>query len=461
MSTYLSISGVRKISLIPKTILVFATGILFLLVYANVISAHGYLESPASRAYLCQQNLNSNCGQVQYEPQSVEAKGNFPVGGPSDGEITGGGIFPELYTQTAERWTKLDMQTGSQTFTWKLTAAHATKEWKYYITKKDWNPDAPIERKDLELFCSYSDGGKLPEKSVSHQCEIPADRTGYHVILGVWEIADTGNAFYQALDVNLTKSGSGNGSNTDETAPTAPTDLKASNITTKSLTLSWHPSTDNVSVMSYELYQNGHKIATIPGTSVSYDVSGLSQGTTYTYALKAIDAAGNESPLSAEITVQTTSATTPDTSAPTAPSHLHAHTVSATSVSLMWSSSTDNVAVNSYDIYQGSDRIATVNGNVTSYEVTGLKSSSTYTFSIKAKDSAGNVSEASNVITVTTLESSPPVVEPDVPKAWAENTSYRVGDRVLYKEVIYICRQAHTSIYTWTPSEVLALWLPE
>lgn len=79
MSTYLSISGARKISLIPKTILVFATGILFLLVYANVISAHGYLESPASRAYLCQQNLNSNCGQVQYEPQSVEAKGNFPV----------------------------------------------------------------------------------------------------------------------------------------------------------------------------------------------------------------------------------------------------------------------------------------------------------------------------------------------------------------------------------------------
>lgn len=117
MSTYVSISGARKTSFIPKTILVFATGILFLLVYANVISAHGYLESPASRAYLCQQNLNSNCGQVQYEPQSVEAKGNFPAGGPSDGKITGGGIIPELYSQTAERWTKLNMQTGSQTFT--------------------------------------------------------------------------------------------------------------------------------------------------------------------------------------------------------------------------------------------------------------------------------------------------------------------------------------------------------
>lgn len=159
--------------------------------------------------------------------------------------------------------------------------------------------------------------------------------------------------------------------------------------------------------------------------------------------------------------MQTTSATIPDTSAPTAPSNLHAHTVSAASVSLMWSSSTDNVVVSSYDIYQESERIATVNGTVTSYEVTGLKSSSTYTFSIKAKDSAGNVSAASNVITVTTLESSPPVVEPDEPKAWAENTSYHIGDRVLYKEVIYTCRQAHTSIYTWTPSEVLALWLPE
>ncbi|GAS82084.1 chitin-binding domain 3 protein [Paenibacillus amylolyticus] len=339
-----------------------------------------------------------------------------------------------------------------------MTAPHAKKEWKYYKTKKDWNPNAPIERKDLELFCTYSDGGKLPEKSVSHQCEIPADRAGYHVILGVWEIADTGNAFYQVLDVNLTKSVSGNGSNTDANSTN---EFKSKQYHDKITTLSWHPSTDNVSVMSYELFQNGHKIATIPGTSVSYDVSGLSQGKTYTYALKAIDAAGNESLLSLEITVQTTSATIPDTSTPTAPSNLHAHNVSAASVNLMWSSSMDNVAVSSYDIYQGSERIATVNGTVTSYEVAGLKSSSTYTFSIKAKDSAGNVSAASNVITVTTLESSPPVVEPDVPKTWAKNTSYHIGDRVIYKGVIYTCRQAHTSIYTWTPSEVLALWLPE
>ncbi|MGP2688349.1 lytic polysaccharide monooxygenase, partial [Serratia nevei] len=38
---------------------------------------------------------------------------------------------------------------------------------------------------------------------VTHQCNIPADRSGSHVILAVWDIADTANAFYQAIDVNL------------------------------------------------------------------------------------------------------------------------------------------------------------------------------------------------------------------------------------------------------------------
>lgn len=62
-------------------------------IFADSASAHGYIESPASRAYQCKLGMNTNCGQVQYEPQSVEAKGNFPVSGPADGHIAGGGIF--------------------------------------------------------------------------------------------------------------------------------------------------------------------------------------------------------------------------------------------------------------------------------------------------------------------------------------------------------------------------------
>lgn len=173
------------------------------LVFTESASAHGYIESPASRAYKCKLGQNVNCGQIQWEPQSVEGPGSFPQSGPADGQITGAGRYPELYAQTESRWSKVTLQGGSNTFKWYLTAPHSTREWKYYITKKGWNPNKPIARSDLEQFCYFYDGGKRPSNTVTHQCNVPTDRTGYHVILAVWEIADTTNAFYQAVDVNL------------------------------------------------------------------------------------------------------------------------------------------------------------------------------------------------------------------------------------------------------------------
>ena len=43
---------------------------------------------------------------------------------------------------------------------------------------------------------------------------------------------------------------------------------------------------------------------------------------------------------------------------------------------------------------------------------------------------------------------------------WAVGVAYKVGDEVMYQGALYRCRQAHTSIATWTPPAVLALWLP-
>lgn len=51
------------------------------------------------------------------------------------------------------------------------------------------------------------------------------------------------------------------------------------------------------------------------------------------------------------------------------------------------------------------------------------------------------------------------VVEP-VTLEWKAGTAYKIGDVVTYNGVTYECRQAHTSIATWTPPAVLALWLP-
>src|SRR5699024_9259893 len=79
---------------------------------------------------------------------------------------------------------------------------HATANWDYYVTKENWDPNTPLKRSDLELFCSIDDGGKRPDFTVTHDCEIP-EREGYHVILAYWEVADTANAFYQVIDANF------------------------------------------------------------------------------------------------------------------------------------------------------------------------------------------------------------------------------------------------------------------
>lgn len=89
-----------------------------------------------------------------------------------------------------------------------------------------------------------------------------------------------------------------------------------------------------------------------------------------------------------------------DTQAPTAPSGLTATGKTSSSVSLQWNASTDNVGVAGYDVYSGTNKVASVSG--TSATVTGLSASTSYTFTVKARDAAGNVSGASNAVTVTT-----------------------------------------------------------
>lgn len=89
-----------------------------------------------------------------------------------------------------------------------------------------------------------------------------------------------------------------------------------------------------------------------------------------------------------------------DTIAPTAPLNLVASATSQTTTTLTWTPSSDNIAVTGYNVYQGTVLIGTTATN--SYLVTGLTASTTYSFSVKAKDAAENLSLQSNVVTETT-----------------------------------------------------------
>ncbi|MGE5316550.1 MAG: fibronectin type III domain-containing protein, partial [Chloroflexota bacterium] len=136
----------------------------------------------------------------------------------------------------------------------------------------------------------------------------------------------------------------------DTQAPTAPTNLASSNVTATTLTLSWTASTDNIGVTNYRIYQNNTQVGQTGNSTTTFNVTGLTASTAYSYYVRAEDAAGNLSANSNTINVTTAAAT--DTQPPTAPTNLASSNVTATSLTLSWTASTDNIGVTNYRIYQ-------------------------------------------------------------------------------------------------------------
>jgi chitodextrinase len=101
-----------------------------------------------------------------------------------------------------------------------------------------------------------------------------------------------------------------------------------------------------------------------------------------------------------KITFGPLSGGTPDTSPPSTPGTLSASGTTSTSTTLSWGASTDNVGVTGYDVIRNGATVATVTG--TSTTQTGLTPSTAYSFQVKARDAAGNLSAGSNTVSVTT-----------------------------------------------------------
>lgn len=81
----------------------------------------------------------------------------------------------------------------------------------------------------------------------------------------------------------------------DNAAPTAPGNFQQTGNTTNSISLSWSASTDNNSVTGYRLTRNGTTIANLSASTLTYNDTSLASGTSYTYTVAALDAAGNVS----------------------------------------------------------------------------------------------------------------------------------------------------------------------
>jgi chitodextrinase len=175
----------------------------------------------------------------------------------------------------------------------------------------------------------------------------------------------------------------------DTVAPSVPTGLRVVSVTEDSATIAWNASTDNSGSIHHYVVSPG---SWHPGDSTVKTITGLVPNYTATYRVYAVDAAGNESGLSAPLTVTTA----PDTTAPTTPSGLVVTGSTPSSVSLSWTRSIDE---------WGFNYLVRMDGSVISFSSsTSLRvrhlAPGTHVFTVQARDTAGNLSGVSNAVTV-------------------------------------------------------------
>ncbi|WP_155370813.1 fibronectin type III domain-containing protein [Catellatospora vulcania] len=214
---------------------------------------------------------------------------------------------------------------------------------------------------------------------------------------------------------NLTLvTGSGGG---DTAAPTAPGNPRATGATASSVSLAWDAATDNVGVTAYDVYRGATLATTVTGLTAT--VTGLTADTAYSFTVKARDAAGNVGPASAAVSARTQPGGG-DTQPPTAPGNLRSTAQTSTSITLAWDAATDNVGVSAYDVYRGTTLATTVAGLTAT--VTGLTADTAYSFTVQARDAAGNKSSPTAALSVRTKPAG------GGGRTFTSNTDYQIYD---------------------------------
>ncbi|AXK35194.1 fibronectin type III domain-containing protein [Streptomyces armeniacus] len=202
-----------------------------------------------------------------------------------------------------------------------------------------------------------------------------------------------------ALTLPLTACGSDDG---DTEAPPAPTGVTVHTSSSTSVHVMWDRSADAGDVRRYEVHRDGVKVKNVPAERHMVDVTGLKASASYTFSVRARDAAGNLSKPGAAPRVTTPSAAADDSQAPSRPNGLDGRADGPRSATLTWKRSKDDNEVTSYDIHQAGTKIHSVDGAKTTASVTTLRPGTRYTFTVKARDAADNASPASPAVTVTT-----------------------------------------------------------
>ena len=137
---------------------------------------------------------------------------------PADGLIASGGHTDARakLNEPGTQWRKHDVKSGQElTISWSHEAPHKTRRWNYFLTRDGWDPQKPLSREQFEQapFAHFAntyepywgadaENQLMPPDPTNHKLALPP-KNGYHVLLAIWEVADTRNAFYQVIDLDF------------------------------------------------------------------------------------------------------------------------------------------------------------------------------------------------------------------------------------------------------------------
>jgi chitin-binding protein len=147
---------------------------------ASPAQAHGYVSYPPSRQAQCKAGTVANCGDIIWEPQSVEAvKGSM--------QCNGGGSRFAVLNDDSRGWRPTSVG-KSVTFTWTFTARHRTTDYEYFIGGR--------------RVGHFSGNNQQPGATASHTVNL-SGYSGRQKVLARWNVADTAMAFYACVDLQV------------------------------------------------------------------------------------------------------------------------------------------------------------------------------------------------------------------------------------------------------------------
>ncbi|AUH53347.1 chitin-binding protein [Chromobacterium sp. ATCC 53434] len=198
--------------------------------------AHGTMEVPINRVYscfqegpeapktaACQEAKRVGGTQAMYDWNGINQNpsGDNHQAVVPDGALCGGGKAEfKGFNLARGDWRTTSIvpdANGNFEFIYNATAPHATKYFKFYVTRNGWNPTMPLKWSDLELFGTVNGNPQMDANKRYHMTmKLPTGKTGQHIIFNVWKRADSEEAFYSCSDVRF-----GNGTTPPEPPPAA------------------------------------------------------------------------------------------------------------------------------------------------------------------------------------------------------------------------------------------------